>query len=111
MAATALYASSTVSTWGQMIPYTPMSSTCLAIQLVCPWFGGIRMMGVTAGAMPRCAIWRRSNMLCSRVACGQPFERVVHDIVGVRDLVDREIAFEHTAVGAELLDTIVHQGG
>src|SRR5712691_8399015 len=32
MAATALYASSTVSTWGQMIPYTPTSSTCLATQ-------------------------------------------------------------------------------
>jgi hypothetical protein len=27
-----------------------------------------------------------------RVALEQPFERIVHDIVGVRDLIDRKIA-------------------
>src|SRR5512145_1495937 len=49
--------------------------------------------------------------LRSRVALGQPFERVVHDIIGVRHLVDWEVTFEHAAVGTELLDTILHQGG
>ena len=45
-----------------------------------------------------------------RVAFGQPFEGVVHDVVGVRDLVDREVAFEHAPVRAELLDAVMHQG-
>ena len=54
---------------------------------------------------------KHGGALGSRVALRQPFERVVHNIVGVRHLVDREIAFEHAAVGAELLDTILHQGG
>jgi hypothetical protein len=56
-------------------------------------------------------IVEHGSALCSRVTFGQPFEGVVHDIVGVRHLVDREVAFEHAAVGTELLDTVMHQGG
>src|SRR6266566_2240345 len=39
------------------------------------------------------SVVEHGGTLGSRVACGQPFERVVHNIVGVRNLVDREIAF------------------
>lgn len=57
------------------------------------------------------SVVEQGGALGRRVALGQPFARIVHDIVGVRDLVDRDMAFEHAAVGAELLDTILHQGG
>ena len=40
---------------------------------------------------------------------GEPFEGVVQHRVRERHLVDREIAFEHAALGAELLDAIVQQ--
>src|SRR5216683_7893760 len=44
--------------------------------------------------------------LGSGIALRQPFEGVVHHVVGVRHLVDREVALEHAAVGAELLDAV-----
>src|SRR5437762_13383517 len=45
------------------------------------------------------------------VALRQPFEGVVHHVVGVGQLVDGGGALEHAPVGAELLDAIGDEGG
>ena len=42
------------------------------------------------------------------VALGQALEGVVHDVVGIGDLVHGVVAFEHAPAGAELLDAVVH---
>jgi hypothetical protein len=49
------------------MPYTPESSTCLAIHwLRSPPFGGMRTSGVTAGAsVSPCTSWRRLSMYWS----------------------------------------------
>lgn len=47
--------------------------------------------------------------LGGRVALGQTLEGVEQHIVGVRHLVRREVALEHTPLRAELLDTVVHK--
>ena len=47
--------------------------------------------------------------LGGRVLMGQTLEGAEQHIIGVRHLVRREVALEHTSVGAELLDTVVHK--
>ena len=42
----------------------------------------------------------------SRIALGQPFESIKYHIVGVGDLIHREVAFKHTPAWAELLGTL-----
>ena len=51
-----------------------------------------------------------SGALGGRVAFGQPFEGVIHHVVGVRHLVNREVAFEHAPVGTELLEVNLRGG-
>src|SRR5215470_3838510 len=68
--------------------------------------GGLLVNPVYTGS----SVVEHGGALGSRIAFGKAFESVVHDIIGVRYLVDREVAFEHASVGAELLDTIMHQG-
>src|SRR5947209_15564686 len=73
-----------------MIPYTPMSSTCLAIHwFISPPLGGIRTIGVTFGASePESTIWRRSMHGLERVPQrGRAHRRMLHlegDTVEVR---------------------------
>src|SRR5215469_10762086 len=43
-----------------------------------------------------------------RVGLGEPLEAVEQDVMGERYLIDREVALEHAAVGAELLDAVAH---
>lgn len=43
-----------------------------------------------------------------RVGMGEPFERVVHYVIGKRDFVRRKVAFEHATLWAELLNTVLH---
>jgi hypothetical protein len=52
-----------------------------------------------------------SRPLSSRVALGQPLEGIEQHIVGVGYLIWWEVALEHTPVGAELLDAVIHKGG
>src|SRR2546428_12992613 len=40
-----------------------------------------------------------------RVGTGEPFERVIHHVIGKGDFVWRKVAFEHAPLRAELLNT------
>ena len=55
-------------------------------------------------------VMEHRGTLGSRVALGQPFEGVIHHVVGKGHLIHREVAFEHTSVGAELLDAVRQPG-
>jgi hypothetical protein len=52
---------------------------------------------------PRRRVMEHRGALGSRVALGQPFEGVVHHVIGEGHLIHREVAFEHTPIGTELL--------
>src|SRR5687768_17561172 len=43
-----------------------------------------------------------------RVGTGEPFERVVHHVIGEGDFVWRKVAFEHATIRTELLNTVMH---
>src|SRR5262249_21715489 len=49
----------------------------------------------------RCAFGRR-------VGRGEPFERVVHHIIGKGDFVRRKVAFEHAPLRTKVLNTVLH---
>src|SRR5271169_2542839 len=53
---------------------------------------------------------KQRRALGARVALAEPPEAVEQDVMGERYLVDREVALEHTAVRAELLDAVAHDG-
>src|SRR5438309_493677 len=65
--------------------------------------GAVRTSGANAIDAGR-GVVEHGRPLRGGVALGQPLEGVVHDVVRVRDLIDREIALEHRPAGAELLD-------
>ena len=73
---------------------------------------------VTMGALlpaadpvgPHRRVMEQGCALRGRVPLGKPFEGVEQDVVRKRHLVRWEIAFEHTPVGAKLLNTRGHKG-
>ena len=55
-----------------------------------------------------CSVVEQIGALGGRIALGKPLEGVEQHVVRERYLVDREVAFEHAPLGAELLDAIAH---
>src|SRR5262249_56059414 len=43
-----------------------------------------------------------------RVGPGEPFERVVHHVIGKGDFVRRKVAFGHAPLRTEVLNTVLH---
>src|SRR5262245_27590486 len=74
-----------------------------------------RMASDAHAVHARRGIVEHHRALACRVAARQTLERVVHDIVGERDLVHREVRLEHAAAGPELLDAVrdprLHRSG
>ena len=54
---------------------------------------------------PRCGAGKEFGLFRCRGAAGEPLERVEQHRIAAGTLVDREVAFEHAAAGAEILDT------
>src|ERR1700736_3997171 len=52
---------------------------------------------------PRCGAGEEIGLFGRRCAAGEPLEGVEQHRIAARALVDRKIAFEHAAVGAEIL--------
>src|ERR1700680_2652646 len=77
-----------------------------AVRQSAPAFPGARRK-ITLGGEPveTCrGPGKEIGFLRSRGAAGEPLERVPHHRITAGALVDWEIAFEHAAIGAEILD-------
>src|SRR3989454_5445074 len=81
-----------------------------------------RRFGVTENSQPVLSPWRldvysvalgrrvmeHRRAFGRRVGTGEPFERVIHHVIGKGDFVWRKVAFEHAPLRAELLNTVLH---
>src|SRR5580658_5516850 len=74
-------------------------STCVGRSLMA-WF----LMLVLQPVKTRRGAGEEISLFRCRGAVRQPLERVEQHRIAARTLVDREVAFEHAAVGAEILD-------
>jgi len=64
---------------------------------------------VTDPVGPYRCVMEQGRALRGGVPRGKPFEGVEQDVVGERHLIRREVAFEHTSVGAKLLNAVGHE--
>ena len=70
---------------------------------------GVAPLDVADPVGPHRRVVEQGRALRGRVPLGKPFEGVEQDVVGERHLIRREVAFEHAAVGAKLLDAVGHE--
>src|SRR4029077_10271286 len=94
------------SIWNPSRGPSSWMSTCVG-RSVMVMFLGKKGRGLNASLQPvepRRGAGEEIGFLGRRGAAREPFERVEQHRIAARALVDREIALEHAAIGAEILD-------
>src|ERR1700736_1746273 len=100
------------SIWNPSRGPSSWMSTCVG-RSVMVMFLGKKGTGFSASLQPvepRRGAGEQVGFLGRRGAARQPFERVEQHRIAARALVDRKVALEHAAIGAEILDAGVGIG-
>src|SRR5260370_37612734 len=77
---------------------------------VVPVVAFVAPLSVADPVCPNRSVMEQRRTLRGRVTFGKPFEAVEQYVVGERHLIRREVAFEHAAVRAKLLDAVGYEG-